>query len=128
MAHEKAAILRSNVQNILRKDQHCLHVLYMQTDRVEMVVPRHQAQGVTQSLINVGHSVVSDYSIAGMQVRRDGSSEDKSQRCNTYYAHRALTRTLDKGNLGRSVTLFYKNKRVEIEAAFPDVFKVKGKE
>jgi len=41
MEHEKASILRRNIRNILNDDQHCLHVRYMQADRVELLVPRH---------------------------------------------------------------------------------------
>ena len=74
----------------------------------------------------MGHSIVNDYSIDGMQVRREGNNDEKRQRRNAYCAHRALTRTLNRGNLGRSVMLFYKKKRDDIEEAFPEVFTDKG--
>ena len=128
MEHEKAGILRRNLKNILRDDQHCFHIRYMQAERVELLVPRHQAQAVKDRLIQVGHAVVNDYSIDGMQVRREGNDEEKRRRRNAYCAHRALTRTLNRGNLGRSVTLFYQKKRDDIEAAFPKVFTDKGRE
>ena len=126
MEHEKASILRRNIRNILNDDQHCLHVRYMQADRVELLVPRHQEQAVIQRLTKVGHSVVNNYSVEGIQVRRDGTSEDQRQRRNAYCDHRAMTRTLNRGNLGRSVTLFYAKKRDAIEAEFPQVFTTKG--
>lgn len=44
MEHEKASILRNNLRNILKKDQHSLLVSYMQANRVKMLVSRHQAQ------------------------------------------------------------------------------------
>lgn len=61
---------------------------------------------IIKNLIKVGHFVVNDYSMAGMQVRRDGSSEKMRQRRNASCVHRALTRTLKKRILGRSVSLF----------------------
>lgn len=60
MEHEKAGILRWKLQNILGDDQHCLHVRYMQADRVELLVPHYQAQSVIKSLTTVGHSVIND--------------------------------------------------------------------
>lgn len=77
----------------------------MQADRVEILVPRHQAQPIIETLIKAGNSVVSDYSILRIKIRRDGGSEEKRQRRSAYYAHRALEHTLRRGNLGRSVTL-----------------------
>jgi len=98
----------------------------MQADKVELLVPRHQAQAIIDRLILVGHTVVNNYSIEGLQVRRDGRDEEQRKRRNAYCARRALKRTLDKGNLGRTVTLFYEKKMADIQAAFPDVFTIKG--
>lgn len=74
----------------------------------------------------MGHSAANYYNIAGMKVRRDGSSEEKGQRRKTYCAHRALTSTLKKERWGRSVTFFYEKKRADIETVFLHVFTEKG--
>lgn len=76
MEHEKAGILRRNIRNILSDEQHCLHVRYMQTERVELLPSLHQTESVKECLIKLGHSIVKDCSIVGMQVRRGGSSEE----------------------------------------------------
>lgn len=122
MEHEKAVILRKNTCNILCAKQHCLHVRYIYAENVKLLVLKHQEQEVIKSMINVGHSVVSDNSILGMQVRRDGSNDETRQRRNSYCAHRALTRTVKRGNLAKSVTLFCKKEIKEVEAAFQAVF------
>lgn len=40
-------------------------------------MPRHQAQAAVERLIKVGHSVVSDYSTLGLQLRHDGIIEEQ---------------------------------------------------
>lgn len=92
--HEKAGTLRRNLRNILSDYEHCLHVHYMQAEIVKLLVPRHHAEAIIKNLIKVVHSVFNDYDIAGVQVRRDDSSEKHGKRCNAHCAHRALTRTL----------------------------------
>lgn len=126
MKHEKTGILRRKISNILSNHQYYLHVRYVQAERVELLVPRQKAQAIIQNLIKVGHSVGSDYSIAGMQVRRGESYEKQFQRRNAYCGHHALTQTLSRGNLGRRVTLLYKKKRTEVEDAFPLCLLQKG--
>lgn len=63
-----ASTLRKNLRNIIADDQHFLHIRFIQTERMKMVVPRRQEQAIIKSLTSVGHSVVSDYSISGMQL------------------------------------------------------------
>lgn len=79
LKQEKADFLRKTLRDILNDDRNFLHVRYMQAERVEMLVPRHQAQAIFKSLIKVGQSVVNKYFIAGMQVRQDRSSEEQFQ-------------------------------------------------
>lgn len=122
MKHKKAGILRRNIRNILGDYQHCLYVRYVQEYRVKMLVTRHQEQAGIKSITSVGQSVVNEYSIAGMQARLNGSSEKQHQMRNAYCAHHELPRTLRPGNPGRSVTIFYTQKRSEFKAAFPFVF------
>lgn len=125
MEQENADILRRNIRDILSYDQHCLHVLYMQAERVEMLVARDQAQVIIKSLISAGHSVVNDYSIVGMQVRQERSSKEQLQRRNEKCAHRALTRTLSRGNLGGGMNLFYEKRQEKVKDTFAHVFTAK---
>ena len=99
-----------------------LHLRYMQEDMVELVVPRHQAQDITKRLIDLGHTMVSNYSALDNHVRRGRDSEEQRQRRNAYCASRALRRAIRGNKLGRSVTIYYENLINEVEGKFPDVF------
>lgn len=113
--HDKEAILRGNLRNILSDVQHSLHVHHIRADRVEILVPWLQAQAVVDSLIKVGHSVISNYSIEDMQVLFDGSSEEQRQRRNTYCSRRALQHALSRRNMGIAVKLPFEKKEAAIE-------------
>lgn len=115
MEHEKAGVLRRNLSIIISGGQHCLHVAYMQAKRLKLLMTRHQEKAIIKSLIKVGHS-------AGMEVHRYGSSEEHRQLRSVYCAHRALTPTLSRGNLGQSVILLFKKKRAEVEGSLPVSF------
>lgn len=134
MKHERASEIRADIRMILKPDKskesqttddpppeilHALHVRYMQEDKMELIVPRNQAQPITQRLIKVGHSMVRNCSLLGMQVRRKESSEDKWELHNAYCARRALKRALSRGIFGRSWTLFYGKRLRRWRLSFP---------
>lgn len=98
----------------MNDEHHCLYVRYMQAEIIEILVPRHQLQAIIESLIKVGHSVVKDFFILGLQFYLDKSSADTRQRCNALFARRALKRTLKQENLGKSATKFYEKKDKEV--------------
>lgn len=99
----------------------------MQKEIVEMLKPRHRSQVIIKSLTKVSHSLVSAYSIAGMQFLRDGSSEEHRQRRNANCPHRALTRSLRHGNLSVGINCSARRGALKSKLTFRKYKRLKGK-